>query len=277
MSHEGLKRAGRALGGVLIAVCASAAAQEAAPPAPAEADVGAQIYALKCAGCHSIGGGALNGPDLIGVADRAEEDVRAAVQRMSKSVGPMTPEEVQVLTELLMSEDAAARVQKEQERSILAKTAALEPADAKVGEALFHGRQSFSGGGLSCSACHQAGGRGGSLAVPLEDAFKRLGQASLMSACEQPAFPAMRVVYANRPVNKQESLHLAKYLESVSGTPAEPGVVPIGMAGPAGAVVGLVGVGLAYRRRPGGTVRKRMVQETLAGTRRGRGAEGSNR
>lgn len=246
----------------------AAAAQDPAP------DVGAQVFSQKCIGCHTIGGGMLAGPDLLGMIERPRADVETAVERMSKSVGPMTPEEVQVLTDLLMAEDAAARVQGEQERAILTATAALEPADAAAGKALFHGARPFASGAVACAACHRAEGRGGNLAVPLEDSFARLGHASLASVCEQPAFPAMRAAYAKKPVSKQETLHLVKYLESLPAEPAPAGAVPVGWAGSLLAVGALAGVGFAYRRRPGGTVRRRLIQETTAGTRRGRIAQG---
>jgi len=190
-------------------------------------------------------------------------------------VGPLTPEEVGVLSDLLMSPDAAARVQGAQEAVQVQEAALLEPGDAGIGRALFHGQRALSSRGLSCSACHAVEGRGGNLAVPLDDVFARLGEGSLMSATEKPAFPAMRAAYVNHPVAKQEAVHIARYLESLEQNPVPAGANPVGWAGLAGAAVALAAVGLIYRHRPGGSVRTRLVREAMAGTRHD-GAAGRN-
>ncbi len=253
------------LAGICLALSTGAWGQVEEPPEP---DAAAQVFAQKCIGCHTLGGGPLSGPDLIGVAGRPRADLEAAIIRMEKSVGPMTEAEVALLADLLQSPDAASRVEAEHRRASAAEAATLEPADAAVGRALFHGTQPLARGGLACAACHRAEGRGGTLAVPLEDAFQRMGYASLVSASEQPAFPAMKAVYAPRPVTKQEAVHIVKYLESLPPEPAPARSHPAGWAGAVGALGALAAVGMVYRHRPGGTVRARLVRESLAGTRR---------
>ena len=59
-------------------------------PAAEAADEGAQLYQDKCSGCHTIGGGAMVGPDLLASTKWSESDLSAAVKRMEKNAGPMT-------------------------------------------------------------------------------------------------------------------------------------------------------------------------------------------
>src|SRR5690606_8796084 len=118
----------------------------------------------------------------------------------------------------------------------------------------------FANGGVSCAACHQAGGRGGNLAASLEDSFIRLGAQPLQATTEAPGFPVMRAIYTPRPVTKQEAMHLVKYLEEVSNDPAPPSKVPLHVAGIGGAALALVLLGKSTRRRVAGT-RMRMIAD----------------
>ena len=260
-------RAGWGIAFLLIS--AAAIGQEAGPQAGAAAatgvptaDTGAQAFTKSCAGCHTIGAGALSGPDLKATASWPRQNLFDAVKRMEKNVGPMSDDLVNGLTDFLLSPDAADRLKAEQQRVALAQAAKLDPASAATGERLFHGVQPFSNGGLACAACHQAGSAGGNLAISLEDAFSRLGEAPLLSTCENPGFPLMRAAYANRPLIKQEAVHLVKYLESVSQKTTPAKTFPLHGIGMAGALVLFAGLGHLQRGRLLG-VRARLVSGAL--------------
>ncbi|HSL83884.1 MAG TPA: hypothetical protein VLF66_14005, partial [Thermoanaerobaculia bacterium] len=167
-------------------------------PALPEEDLAADFYLSRCAGCHTIGEGELSGPDLA-----------KAVERMEKNVGPMTDEQVASQVELLKSEDVKQRLSAARERQVAEIAATLEPASPAAGEALFHGKRAFANRGVSCSACHKAGARGGNLAADLTDSHARLGEQALISAAENPGFALMRAAYASHPVTRQEAVHLA--------------------------------------------------------------------
>ena len=230
------------------------------PVAEEPEDAVAVTYMLKCMGCHTIGGGALSGPDLKASSGYPRHTVVDAIVRMEKNVGPMPPEEVQALTDFLLDPSAAERLKTQQQKAAMKEAASLEPASVDKGQALFFGRTAFQAGGIGCAACHQAGGRGGNLAASLEDSFTRLGEQSLLATTQNPGFPVMRAIYANHPVSKQEAVHIAKYLEEVSKAPADPANVPLHLAGLTGTVLVMVLLGRATHKRAAGT-RARMVAE----------------
>ena len=223
-------------------------------------DEAARVYAMKCMGCHTIGGGALSGPDLKVAATFPRHTVVDAIWRMEQQVGPMTEEEVELLTDLLLDENAAQRLEAQRDRVRMREAATLDPPDAARGEALYFGRTAFRNGGLSCAACHQAGGRGGNLASSLEDSYTRLGAESLLSTTENPGFPVMRAIYEDHPVTRQEALHVVAYLEEVSEDPAPPFSPPLHVAGLVGALGLMAVLGRKRALRAAGT-RARLVSE----------------
>lgn len=243
-------------------------ASVAAAPGP-DASAGnpaASIFLQKCAGCHTVGKGNLSGPDLKPTVAWPRPDLEAAITRMEKSVGPMDPAEIRALADLLLSPDAASQLEAAQRQVALAHAATLEPGSETIGEALFHGNRPFANRAVSCAACHEAGGRGGDLAVALDGSFTRLGETALLSAIENPGFPLMKAVYARHPVTKQEAMHIAAYLklnDTPGRTPRKP---PVQAAGMGLAAVALVGIGYVYRNRLKG-VRASLVQRAKRRTR----------
>ena len=235
----------------------------------AQPDGDAQLFQSKCIGCHTIGGGALSGPDLKPVSAWPRSDLESAISRMEKNVGPLNSEELSRLADFLLHPDAAERLAREQERVAMQQAATLKPPSPAQGRKLFWGEERFANGGVACNACHTAAGNGGNLAISLADAGTRLGKTSLMSTIETPGFPIMRAIYQQHPVTKQEATHVAAFLEEVSQQPArEAGVIPLHAIGLVGALAFMAGVGWIYRRRPAGT-RARLVAASRSKTRRG--------
>ena len=234
-------------------------------PAPEEAltDAPAQLFMQKCAGCHTIGGGALTGPDLKAAQQWPETNLIPAIQRMEKNVGPLKPEVVKLLTGLILAPDAASRLAEERKRITLSQAAKLAPASATTGEALFFGRQPLANGGLACSACHAVNGRGGNLAIDLTPSFTKLGAIPLGSTIENVTFPLMQVAYLQGPSTQQETVHLVKSLESVSTSPATPqGLPPVHVLGTMGAVAVVGVMGFLYKDRNRG-VRAALVRDAI--------------
>lgn len=232
--------------------------------APDEMDRASALYAQKCIGCHTIGGGALSGPDLKPTSGWPRPDLRAAVVRMEVRVGPMTEEEVEALTDFLLDRDAARRLEEQRERTAMRHAAQLEPASIETGRELFHGMSTFHNGGISCSACHQAGGWGGNVASSLEDAYSRIGDAPLMSTIESPGFPVMRAIYTPEPVTKQEAVHIVAYLKHVGEHPQTPAVIPLELIGIIGTTAFMALMAPLYRNRQRGT-RARLVARATHG------------
>lgn len=228
------------------------------PAAPGGPDRAARIYLDRCAGCHTVGGGMRSGPDLLASTAWKPADLTVAVKRMEKNSGPMSDADVAALVEFLKDPSVRDRITSEESRAALKAAASLEPASAALGRDLFHGVRAFRNGGASCASCHDFGGGGGSLAVPLTTVHARLGGVALASAIEQSAFPIMRPVYAAHPVTKQEAAHLVAYLAQPPAQPApDP---PLGLAALAGSGLFVAALAVVGSRRRIGT-RARLVSE----------------
>lgn len=245
-------------------------ATESAEPAAATAaapDPAADLFLSRCAGCHTLGGGVLTGPDLAPAAGWPTEDLAKAVERMEKNAGPMSDEQVDDLVALLQDENVQPRLSAARERQVEEMAATLEPASPRRGQALFYGSEPLRNGGVACFACHRAGDGGGNLAVELTGAAERLGETGLRSAAENPGFPLMKAAYAAHPVTRQEAVHLTAYLmqiapsrqEAAAGF-AEAAGGPVGAWGAGVAVVFLLAMWVLYRGRVRG-VRASLVRE----------------
>lgn len=229
-----------------------------APPSFAAVD-GVKTFNDLCSACHSIGGGALAGPDLATVSGKSHDELQKALKRMEDNVGPLKPEQVEALIALLKSPNA-----KEQIAGTAAPAIEVSPeqkaANAATGRALFYGGQRLANGGTPCFACHAVGGRGGSLAVDLTDIHSKRSEPVLLSTAEQPPFPMMKATYGNRPLTAQEAWHLVAFLQSSTGGPQpESTKTRDGIAAGITLVV-LGGVALTMRSRRAG-VRSRMVHK----------------
>ena len=67
------------------------------------AETGEQVFQKKCAGCHTIGGGKLVGPDLAGVTSRREEDwLFKQIQQPDTLITEKDPIALQLLQEYNM-------------------------------------------------------------------------------------------------------------------------------------------------------------------------------
>ena len=67
------------------------------------AETGEQVFQKKCAGCHTIGGGKLVGPDLAGVTSRREEDwLFRQIQQPDALITEKDPIALQLLQEYNM-------------------------------------------------------------------------------------------------------------------------------------------------------------------------------
>ena len=175
----------------------------------------AATFLDTCAGCHTVGGGDLTGPDLTAATQWAHADVRAAVDRMQTYAGPLTPQQIDDATLLLTGGHAREMLAAETARRAL--RAKMQHASPATGRKLFFGEQRLANGGLPCFACHAADGRGGNLAVDLTEVHTRLGEAPLLAATEKPNFPLMKTTYAVHPVTPQEALHLAAFFAETAG------------------------------------------------------------
>jgi len=241
-----------------LAVLAVPLAAEDPPPAVTQQDRSARVFLDRCAGCHTVGGGMRSGPDLLASTAWKPADLTVAVKRMEKNSGPMSDADVAGLVEFLKDSTVRDRITAEESRAALKAAATLEPASPALGREYFTGARAFRNGGASCASCHDFGGGGGSLAVPLTTVHARLGDVALASAIEQAAFPVMRPIYAAHPVTKQEAAHIVAYLaQTPAQRVADP---PLGLAALGGSGLFVAALALVGSRRRQGT-RARLVEE----------------
>lgn len=237
---------GAALSAVALTVVARAAPVPQDATAPAS-DAAAHRFVTACAGCHTVGGGKLTGPDLISVTAWPSGDLKSAIQRMQKYVGPLTDAEVQQLADLLKSAEVRARLKAEEGRVAQAFAAKTAPPSAASGRALFSGAKSLKNGGAPCLACHQAEGAGGTLGPDLANIRARMGEVALASAIEKTNFKVMEPAYRRHPVTKQEALDMARYLSSLDPSTPRAADAPLLLWGGLGGAALMAGLALFQR------------------------------
>ena len=245
---------------VLCLLCAALVSLSTA----AAADEGTKVFVELCSDCHTIGGGESVGPDLSSLVDWAPEDVGDALKRMEEDyTEPLSDDQKSQLVLFLAKADAADQLNEALHPSedVIEQKAPLV-GDAKQGRALFFGEIRFRAQGMACSACHQAGHKGGNLGANLQGISERMSHVGLVSACTNLAFPIMKASYAGHKLDEQEVADLVTYLESdeLSGEPGKPSN-PVLIPGLLLGGLGIAGIGLAYRPAAAGS-RKRLLAKS---------------
>ena len=225
----------------------------------ARAEDEAALFTAKCAGCHSIGGGNLVGPDLAPSAKWSVADLTRAIKGMEKNVGPLKDDEVTALVAYLKKSNASKQTAQAApvpgEKPIIPSQSqaqpgpVIEPASAERGRSLFTGAEALKNGGLSCIACHRVDNAGGTMGPELTALSKKISGDALISACEHTPYKVMNVAYKSHPVLHQEALDLAAYFTSLKEPHQkikEPAVAALGAA-LAATVLGIIAFG--YRNR----------------------------
>ena len=222
----------------------TAAGGETNAPAEPVRDLVAARFLTTCAGCHSLTGAKLTGPELTPASAWPIDQLKAGIKKMEAKVGPLSDDVVTDLAVFLKEPDVRDRLKVEGERIAALFMAKMEPADPGLGRRLFFGQTSLRNGGLACAACHVAEGQGGNLAVPLNGIFQKTGgELPLISAIEQAKFKIMEPHFLRHPVTRQEAMHLAKYLATLDPNDTRlprPMFASIGAAAAALLLVGMV-------------------------------------
>lgn len=234
------------------------------------------FFARNCASCHTIGGGALAGPDLRGAPERREEawliDFLLDPKRVVDSGDPVALELVREARGVLMPQipgiDRALaaklvdliRVESALERSRFAGLALsdrpLTAADVERGSRLFQGIERFASGAPACTSCHHASGigylGGGRLGPDLSAAYARLdGRKALAAWLSAPPSPVMQPVYRKTPLEGEEVLSLVAFLadRATHGEEAGTSLLRLVVAGALGTALLLVLLDFLWRRR----------------------------
>jgi cytochrome c551/c552 len=242
-------------------------------PDVARARTGEEIFFQKgCNACHTIGGGRLIGPDLLGVSERrSEEWLVQFVQHSQAMVEAGDPVAVALYEEhnkvtmpdqALTKEEILAVVEYAKTPQVIGTAQPPAPVvyteeDIVLGQNLFEGSTRLSNGGPACNSCHDVTNDavigGGILAKELTTVFSRLGGAGVRAILGSPPFPVMQEAYADDPLTEPEVKALVGFLEQADSEKAlqQPRDYGIGLftSGVVGSGILLGLYSLLWRRR----------------------------
>jgi cytochrome c2 len=285
----------RLLSGVALATIGAiwAALPAIANAAGTDAETGKQLFQEKtCAACHSIGKGALVGPDLKGVTTRRprewlEQWIAAPDAVLAKkdpyaldllhqfrdvpmpNLGLGKSDVDAILAYLETTASPAA------EASAPATEAANAPAvkgNPEIGKDLFTGVVRFQNGGPPCMACHSTSGigalGGGQLGPDLTTVATRFGGASGVDAfvAGLPT-PTMKAVWSQHPLTTEERANVVDFLLGQAGLTQRPAeaIWQLAALTVLGLVILLAIAGFIWRNRLKFGVRRPMMAEPTTG------------
>jgi mono/diheme cytochrome c family protein len=256
----------------------------------AETDVaaGQQLFQEKCVVCHTVGKGALVGPDLKGVTERhPREWLEQWIAAPDAMIAKKDPVAISLLHQFHDVPMPNQGLKTSDVNAILAylATAAAQPSapaaeaasapavqgNPEVGKELFTGVVRFQNGGPPCMACHSAGGigalGGGQLGPDLTAVATRYGGAAgLDSFVAGSPTPTMRAVWSQHPLTPQERASVVAFLgqAGVSQRPAQAIWQLAGLAG-LGVVILLAVAAWNWQKRLRFGVRRPMMAKPTTG------------
>lgn len=235
-----------------------------------------QLFAARCASCHSIGEGKRVGPDLKGTVERLTAAKTAAfIQAPSKLLDsdPYFQKRLKEFSGIRMPDLGLTEAQSKDLTELLdvcskskCDFSALfkdgrdaEKADIDKGRELFTGELAFINGGPPCTDCHTIRGLGrwtpgSKLASDLTHVAGLLSDKGLDERLRQPINPLQAAAYAEIGLTDEEVWAVRAFLYDANRYMDEPeDRISHSTAGFAGAVLVLLLLGGVRRmRRPGG-------------------------
>ena len=250
------------------------------------------FFKQNCTACHTIGGGKLLGPDLKGVTKaRGHEWLEKWLQNPQAVIDSGDPFAVKLKKEYngivmpavpgmtpQMAESLLNFIAVKSGEASGAAPAAEAPAprftpdQVAEGKALFVGRHRLQADGPACISCHAvksvAGALGGGQLGPdLTLIYQRLNDRKGLEAwLKNPASATMEPIFTKHPLKPDEISALAAFFEQTSKEPDAENAGAYRMRfvllGLAGAAIGLVVLGLVWKRRIRG-VRRALLEGKL--------------
>lgn len=198
---------------------------------------GKEMFQQRCAACHTVGGGRLVGPDLVGVTERRPErwliefvkSSQGVIQSGDKAAGAIFEEfnkivmpdhalpddQIKEILTYIKNAGGSPSTQSERGGDVPAPIVSSTVDDIKQGQALFQGKRRFVNDSPSCISCHNndAVFGGGALAKDLTMVFSRLGEPGIHAILANPPFPVMQAAYEGRPLEEAEIRALVGFLQ----------------------------------------------------------------
>lgn len=201
---------------------------------------GEKDFNTSCVTCHTIGGGRLIGPDLVGVTDKRTMEwlsnfIRSpqslidsgdteAVDLAKEYAGLVMPDaamddaQIADIISYIRSKSAAASEEgvAASVNEIVAPELASEE-EILAGQHYFQGELRLENGGAACNACHDVRNDavigGGVLATELTTTFSRMGRAGMKAILGHAPFPVMQAAYKDKPLTETEISALVAFLQ----------------------------------------------------------------
>ena len=282
---------------VSVVALATIAGMWAALPAvanAAETDVaaGQQLFQEKCVACHTVGKGAIVGPDLKGVTERRPREwLEQWIAAPDAMLAKKDPVAIGLLHEFHDVEMPNVGLSKSDVNAILAylettaSGAAAQPSapateaasapavqgNPEIGKDLFTGVVRFQNGGPPCMACHSTGGigalGGGQLGPDLTTVVTRFNGAPAVDAfVAGTPTPTMKAVWSQHSLTTEERASVVAFLAQagLSQRPAEAVWQLLGLT-VLGVVVLLAFAGFRWRNRLKFGVRRPMMARPTTG------------
>ena len=213
------------------------------------AEQGQQIFQQNCAGCHTVGGGKLVGPDLQGVTalrdrqwlqefildptakfdsgDPIAMQLLADYSNIRMPNMGLTAADAEAILVFLESSSAATQPAPTTGASQPTLTAPAVVGNATAGQRYFTGETSLANGGTACIACHSISGSGvldgGTLGPDLTQVLTRYGEPGLTAAISAINFPTMIGIFGAKPLTPQEVADLVAYFTATNSQAAPVG------------------------------------------------------
>jgi len=244
-------------------------------------------FNINCKACHTIGGGRLIGPDLLGIEDRADREwlihwivdptaVLASGDAYAQKILKESNNVSMVKSPGITADLAASILDYIQTRTDAGELdqAYVEPVftkdDVVAGRGFFNGKTKLSNGGAPCIACHTVnsltGLGGGKLGVNLTDAYDRLGNTRGLSTwLKAPPTETMLPVFLNHPFTDDEITGLVAFLKNefeISRDLVFAASANLLLYGFLGAILLFLLIGAIWSHRFR-SVRKTMIKETV--------------
>ncbi len=260
----------------------------------ADADAGKQLFQEKtCAACHSIGKGALVGPDLQGVTTRRPHEWLAQwIAAPDAMLAKKDPYAVNLLHQFHDVEMPNLGLSKSDVDNILAylettaSGAAAQPSapateaasapavkgNPEIGKDLFTGVVRFQNGGPPCMACHSTSGigalGGGQLGPDLTTVVARLGgPAGVDAFVAGTPTPTMKAVWSPHPLTTEDRANVVSFLSGQAGLSQRPAeaIWQLAALTVLGVVILLAVAGFRWRNRLKFGVRRPMMARPTTG------------
>ena len=254
------------------------ASDESPVIADGDREQGETIFLASCQTCHTVGGGPLVGPDLLGVSENRDKDwLFEWIQQPDVMLAEGDPLATQLLQEFNNIPMPNAGLTDDEVLAVIAYLGADEVAppqptgdtappiiegDPERGEDLFLGILSLQNGGPPCLSCHAVSDSGylggGTLGPDLTKVHERYGDQGLNAALMTLPFPNMQGPFSEKPLTEDEISHLVAYfIQTGEQETSKPNLIFV-MLGVAGIIVLIIVSHLVWRRRLSG-VRKPLV------------------